>query len=203
MSLAMVLKQVSNTFANHLNEMEYPMNKTILTSALAILASMTLSVAQAKDKKQSDLEALQKRVEANIKTFDDLDFNVFSNQKWDELKHSHAKDVKVHWPDGHITNGIDKHIDDLKYMFTYAPDTRIKQHPVKIGQGEWTAVYGIMEGTFTKPMTTADGKVIQPTGKSFSLPMATFSHWTKDGTFDEEYLFWDNQSYMTQLGLGK
>ena len=52
---------------------------------------------------------------------------------------------------------------------TYAPDTRIKEHPVKIGQGEWTAVYGIMEGTFTKPMTTADGKVIQPNGKSFKL----------------------------------
>lgn len=88
-------------------------------------------------------------------------------------------------------------------MFTYAPDTRIEEHPIKIGQGDWTAVYGIMKGTFTKPMTMPDGKVIQPTGKSFKLPMATISHWTMDGNFDEEYLFWDNQTYMNQLGLGK
>ena len=87
--------------------------------------------------------------------------------------------------------------------FTYAPDTRIKEHPVKVGQGEWTAVYGIMEGTFTKPMTTADGTVIPPNGKSFKLPMATISHWNNEGSMDEEYLFWDNATYMTQLGLGK
>ncbi|RYZ79329.1 MAG: polyketide cyclase [Proteobacteria bacterium] len=179
------------------------MKNKLFVSAIGLLVSMSFSVAHAKDKKQSELEALEKVVQEHLKTFDDLDFNVFSNQKWDEMHKSHSKDVKVHWPDGHITTGIDRHIDDLKYMFTYAPDTRIKQHPVKIGQGEWTAVYGVMEGTFTKPMTTADGKVIQPTGKAFSLPMATLSHWTKDGNFDEEYLFWDNQTYMTQLGLGK
>lgn len=177
--------------------------KTKLTTILILAASLLGQSATAADKKASDFEALQKQVQKHIATFDDLDFNVFSNQKWDELKHSHSHDVKVHWPDGHITVGIEKHIEDLKYLFTYAPDTRIKEHPVKIGQGEWTAVYGIMEGTFTKPMTTADGKVIQPNGKSFKLPMATISHWNKDGVMDEEYLFWDNATYMTQLGLGK
>jgi hypothetical protein len=86
-------------------------------------------------------------------------------------------------------------------MFTYAPDTRIKVHPVKVGQGEWTAVMGVMEGTFTQPMQLADGTVVQPNGKTFKLPMATIGHWTKDGVMSEEYLFWDNQSYMKQLGL--
>jgi len=176
--------------------------KTKIPAILLLAAALTGMTAFASDKK-SDFEVLQKQVEKNLATFDDLDYNVFSNQKWDQLKHSHAKDVKVHWPDGHITVGIEKHIEDLKYLFTYAPDTRIKEHPVKIGQGEWTAVYGIMEGTFTKPMTTSDGKVIQPTGKSFKLPMATISHWNKDGVMDEEYLFWDNATYMTQIGLGK
>jgi hypothetical protein len=33
--------------------------------------------------------------------------------------------------------------------------------------------------------------------------MPTFSHWTKDGPMDEEYLFWDNQEFMKQIGLGK
>ena len=71
----------------------------------------------------------------------------------------------------------------------------------KVGEGEWTAVYGIMEGTFTKPMTTADGTIIPPNGKAFKLPMATISHWTKDGPMDEEYLFWDNETYTKQIGL--
>lgn len=137
---------------------------------------------------------------AHLKTFDTLDFDVFSNQQWDRLHESHAQDVAVHWPDGHVTHGIDKHIADLKYLFTYAPDTRIKVHPVRLGQDDWTAVVGMMEGTFTRPMTTPDGKVIQPTGKSFRLPMATVSHW-KNGVMDEEYLFWDNQTYLTQIGL--
>jgi hypothetical protein len=41
-----------------------------------------------------------------------------------------------------------------------------------------------------------------PTGKAFKLIMCTVGH-GKNGTMDEEYLLWDNQSYMTQLGPGK
>ena len=39
-------------------------------------------------------------VEKNLKVFDTLDFDVFSNQKWDRLGESHAKDIAVTWPDG-------------------------------------------------------------------------------------------------------
>src|SRR5438046_1720445 len=133
----------------------------------------------------------QQRVAKNIATFDDLDFNVFTNQKWDQLRKSHSKDIVVHWPDGHQTKGVEKHIEDLKAMFVYAPDTRIQQHPVKFGSGDWTSVIGVMEGTFTKPMPAADGKTIPPTGKPFKIEMCTVGHW-KDGVMDEEYLFWDN-----------
>ncbi len=151
-----------------------------------------------------ELTAGNEIVTKNLMTFDTLDYTVFSNQDWVRLHESHAKDIKVNWPDGHFTTGIDKHIEDLKAMFLYAPDTRIKQHPVRFGNvtGEWTAVTGIMEGTFSKPMPIGKGKFIQPTGKSFKLPMCTIGHW-KDGVMIEEYLFWDNQTYMNQLGLGK
>lgn len=175
----------------------------VLAAAVALTAAASPALAR-----QSDAEALARYrqaeaiADAHLATFDTLDFDVFSNQKWDRLSESHAADIAVHWPDGHVTHGIERHIDDLKAMFTYAPDTRIKQHPVRIGTGEWTAVTGVMEGTFTQPMHTPDGQVIQPTGKSFVLPMATVGHWT-NGVMDEEYLFWDNQTYMTQLGLGQ
>jgi hypothetical protein len=139
-------------------------------------------------------------VESHIATFDDLDFNVFTNQKWGELSRSHAHDILVHWPDGHTTKGIEKHIEDLKAMFVYAPDTRIKVHSVKFGSGEWTSVIGEMEGTFTKPMPTGGGKTIAPTGKAFKLSMCTVGRW-KNGVMVEEFLFWDNQTYMKQIGL--
>lgn len=139
-------------------------------------------------------------VQANIATFDDLDFNVFTNQKWDELSRSHSKDILVHWPDGHTTTGIEKHIEDLKAMFVYAPDSRVKVHSVKFGSGEWTSVIGEMEGTFTKPMPMGGGKTIAPTGKAFKLPMCTVGRW-QNGVMVEEYLFWDNQTFMKQLGL--
>jgi len=32
--------------------------------------------------------------------------------------------------------------------------------------------------------------------------MCTIGHW-KDGVMIEEYLYWDNATYMNQIGLGK
>jgi predicted ester cyclase len=138
--------------------------------------------------------------QANLTNFDDLDFNVYSGQKWDQLGKSHAKDITVHWPDGRVTKGIDAHIKDLSGQFVFAPDTRIKEHPIKIASGDWTAVTGVMEGTFSKPMPIGDGKTIPPTGKPFKLTMVTIGHW-KNGVMDEEWLIWDNQAFMKQIGL--
>jgi len=138
---------------------------------------------------------------ANLATFDDLDFNVFTGQKWDELHRSHSQDIVVHWPDGRRTDGIDVHIRDLEGMFVYAPDTRIEIHPIRIGSGSWTAVTGVIEGTFTEPMPTADGGSIPPTGKAYRIDMATIGHWNEDGVMDEEWLFWDNHAFLKQLGL--
>lgn len=140
-------------------------------------------------------------VEAHLKTFDTLDFDVFSNQKWERLGESHAKDIVVTWPDGHETEGIDRHIEDLKALFVFAPDITIKVHPIRFGSGSWTTATGVMTGTFTKPMPTPDGKSIAPTGKRFAIGMATIGHW-KGRTMDHEWLFWDNQDFMKQIGLG-
>lgn len=146
-------------------------------------------------------EAQAPEVEANLKVFDTLDFDVFSNQKWDRLGESHAEDIVVTWPDGHETKGIEKHIEDLKALFVFAPDIRISEHPIRFGSGSWTTATGVMTGTFTAPMPIGDGKTIPPTGKPFALGMVTVGHW-KDGTMDHEWLFWDNADFMKQIGLG-
>ena len=137
-----------------------------------------------------------------LATFDTLDFTVFSGQKWMRLGESHANDIVVTWPDGHETNGITKHIEDLKGMFVYAPNTNIAEHPIRICSGDYTSVTGIMTGTFSQPMPIGDGKTIPPTGKSFHLMMATIAHW-KGTTMDHEWLFWDNHAFMQQIGLAQ
>ncbi|MGA2822692.1 MAG: ester cyclase [Bacteroidales bacterium] len=191
--------------------------KAFAALAIAALMATFISCTNCGDKvtvSKTEIDSLRNQIKKmtagnevlakNLVTFDTLDYTVFSNQQWVRLHESHSKDVKVNWPDGHYTVGIEKHIQDLSAMFVYAPDTRIKQHPVRFGSsnGEWTAVTGVMEGTFTKPMPIGGGKFIQPTGKSFRLPMCTIGHW-KDGIMFEESLFWDNQTYMNQLGLSK
>lgn len=183
--------------------------KTTSLLAAAVLTFGFATAAQAEDNAAAtaafaELAARQAddaRIEKNLKTFDTLDFEVFTGQKWDRLHESHAKDILVHWPDGRTTKGIDVHIEELKAFFVFAPDTRIETHPIRIGQGEWTGVVGVIEGTFSKPMPIGDGKVIEPTGKSYKLTMATVGHWTKEGVMDEEYLFWDNQAFYKQIGL--
>jgi SnoaL-like polyketide cyclase len=176
-----------------------------VSSALALVLAPALTgcattEGSAGNQSMGKCEAQMQLVSTHIATFDTLDFDVFTHQKWDRLHESHSKDILVHWPDGHTTKGIDRHIEDLKGMFIYAPDTRIQVHPVKFGSDEWTSVIGEMEGTFTVPMPVGGGKTLPPTGKSFKIVMCTVGHW-KDGVMDEEYLFWDNQTYMKQLGL--
>jgi len=176
---------------------------TTLAAALLVVSGLSSAQTLAENPTTPPPKAERQAVdvEKNLKEFDTLDFDVFSNQKWDRLHESHSKDIVVTWPDGHETKGIDKHIDDLKAQFVFAPDIAIKTHPIRFGSGSWTAVTGVMTGTFTKPMPLPDGKSIDPTGKRFAIGMATIGHW-KDGTMDHEWLFWDNQDFMNQIGLG-
>ena len=181
-----------------------------LLSATALMLGLSLAHAQgATPPDPAMLEALagfqtdQATVAKNLDTFDTLDFEVYSGQKWDRLQESHAQDIVVHYPDGSTTTGIDAHIEALSPMFVFAPDTRIKEHPIRFGSGEWTGVIGFIEGTFTQPMPTPDGQQIAPTGKPFRMRMATIGRWNKDGVMAEEFLFWDNQDFMRQIGLGQ
>ena len=189
------------------------MNKKIVT-VIGILATVFGAVLSgcSSDQSRQELETLKSKLAAieaaekveqeNLANFDDLDFRVYSGQKWDDLDVSHSKDIVVHWPDGRTTKGIEIHIDDLKQTFVFAPDTHIKEHPIKIASGEWTAVMGYLEGTFTEPMPVGKDEPVPPTGKAFKVPMVTIGHW-KGGVMDEEWLMWDNQAFMKQIGLAE
>lgn len=197
-----------------MNPLEVAIRFSLRTCAVVVfLVAAPLATASGQDgwpatkvgEPTPKVSAMPAELAKNLATFDDLDFRVYSGQQWEDLHKSHGKDIIVHYPDGHTTKGIPDHIKELKVMWTWAPDNRITQHPVRFGtaDAQWTAVMGFLDGTFTKPMSMADGTVIQPTGKAYHLPMATLGHWTKEGVMDEEYLFWDTATMMKQIGLGK
>jgi len=120
----------------------------------------------------------------------------------DRLGESHAKDIVVTVPDGHETKGIDRHIEDLKALFVFAPDITIKVHPIRFGSGSWTGVTGVMTGTFTRPMPAGEGKTIAPTGKRFAIGMATIGHW-KGKNHGPRVAVLDNQDFNKQIGLAQ
>jgi ketosteroid isomerase-like protein len=143
------------------------------------------------------------QVQANLKRFDQLDFEAYSERKNMKLfREIHCPDVKVVFPDGRTTEGIEQHVADINNLFNGTPDNRITAHPIAFGSGEWTVTTGVMEATFSEPMKFSDGKTIAATGKKVKMPMATIARWKK-GCIAEEHLFWDNAEYMKQLGLPK
>jgi predicted ester cyclase len=158
------------------------------------------SPGDAADRPGEHTRAQTEAERANLANFDDLDFNVYTGAHWDQFNRSHAENIVVHYPDGSTTTGLEDHLNMLRPQFEFAPDTRIQQHPIRIAQGDMTAVSGVMEGTFTQSMRLPGGQTIQPTGKSFRLEMATIGRW-ENGVMVEEWLYWDNQTFMQQIGL--
>ena len=138
----------------------------------------------------------------NLARFEDFDFKAFNKQDWDLYREILSPDVVITYPDGRRVSGIEEDIKGLKNMFVAIPDFRVTGHSVRIGSGDWTAVTGIVEGTFTGTMTAPDGTTIPPTGKSFKIGMCTVARW-KDGRIVEEMLFWDGHEYLRQMGLAK
>jgi hypothetical protein len=191
------------------------MKKRVFAFILSLLSVSVVFVACSNDqqtpsktdeaKKANDQSALNNDnlTQERLKRFDSLDFQFYSNQMWDSLAISHDANIKVFYPDGTTTTGLfPQHIDMLKPLFVFAPDTKITSHPVKFGTGDLTCVIGEIEGTFSKPLPVGNGKTIQPTGKKFKLSMCTVGHW-KDGKMIEEHLFWDNQALLKQIGLAQ
>lgn len=138
----------------------------------------------------------------NIELFDRADFELFSKQDWPGFGTSHAEDVHVVMPDGREVNGMKAHMSDMVDLFESFPDMTIEEHPIKVAEGDWTAVVGIISGTFTKPMVLSDGTSIPPTGKKARMKMATFARWKND-QIAEEILFWDRAEWMRQLGINR
>lgn len=143
-----------------------------------------------------------KTTEANLKRFNQLDFDAYSKQNWALFKEIHCADVVVTMPDGSQTKGIEAHMKSMPWTFAWAPDHSIPSHPTSAADADMTAVTGRFKGTFTKPMPMMDGSAVPPTGKAFDVSMATFARW-QNGCIAEEQVFMNEATLMKQIGLAK
>lgn len=133
---------------------------------LVVLSFGLAGLAQAAESKKGKHDPVQ----ANLKRFDRLDFEGYSERKNMKLfREIHCHEVKVVFPDGQTTEGIEQHVTDINSLFNGTPDSRITAHPIAFGSGEWTVPTGVMEAMFSEPMTLSDGQTIAPTGKKFTL----------------------------------
>jgi len=148
----------------------------------------------------NELSTEKKNTKAHLKRFDSLDFQFYNNQQWEQFNLSNHDGITVFYPDGGLSLGLPTHIDNLKQLFAYAPDTKIINHRVAFGGDDWTAVVSEIQGTFTDTMSTPDGKVHLPTNKPFKFMTCTVAHW-QNGKMMDKYLFWDNHAFMKQIGI--
>jgi hypothetical protein len=123
---------------------------------------------------------------------------------WDTFDFFHDQNATVvYWPGRQDTpthGGHDRREESIRFSRAF-PDNKV-QHPYYIlfGEGDFTGFVTHFTGTFTAPLEMPDGTVIQPTGKPFDVLYSTTARW-RDGKIVEEYLFYDNSTFLRQVGL--
>jgi len=117
----------------------------------------------------------------------------------------------VHHPDmiAHIPGvpepiyGREAHAKAMQQFILTFPDIRVHNNPYRIqfGSGDWITTITRTTGTFTRPMTLPDGKVIPPTGKAFDI--ADFVQVVKfeGDRVIEIFAIWDSALFARQIGL--
>lgn len=104
---------------------------------VASMLSKNGSDAKAYQIDVSKAEDESKDVKANLDRFDKLDFDAYSKKKGMKLfEKIHCPDVKVVFPDGRTTIGIEQHLKDIETFFNGTPDARISDHPIAFGSGD-------------------------------------------------------------------
>ena len=102
----------------------------------------------------------------HIELMDKLDFEAWNGPDWQLFRHLHTDDVTAELM-GQRTEGLQAHLDMCQQLVEQNPDLKVTGHPIKIAQGEWTAVVGEITG---------------------GQRMVKVARW-RDGAISEEYVF--------------
>jgi steroid delta-isomerase-like uncharacterized protein len=107
------------------------------------------------------------------------------------------EDIDFSTPGAQV-HGVQEVAQFLSAFATGFPDAsfEIRQW---IESGDWVVAEGFYRGTHTGPLMTPMGE-IPATGKSIELPFATVIQ-VRDGKLSVHRAYWDNATFMMQLGL--
>jgi hypothetical protein len=111
--------------------------------------------------------------------------DAWNARDWDTFDAYHDSNaVVVYWPgqDDPTRGGHDHRAEAIRFCNAF------------------TCFVTRFTGTFTAPLELPDGTTIQPTGKSFDVLYSTTAKW-ENGKIVEEYLFYDNGTFLKQTGL--
>lgn len=123
---------------------------------------------------------------AELAAFDTLDVEVFSHTDGACLGESHAQSIRVHWPDGHYTEGIDRHIGT-------------RPHCGRVGTGHPGSTCTRSASPTTSPgrcrTRPAASPSPRPAGRTRST-CAPSGGWNRQGMMREEFLPWDTLTLL-------
>lgn len=133
-----------------------------------------------------------------MKTLDDA----WNSQNWEVFRTRHSADTAVYWPgQPDPTRGRDAHQAESEAFFK-SIENQLENNPYKVmfASGDWTCTVANWSGRMIGPWKGLDGKVHQATNKRFKLEFCTIARW-KDGEIVEEKLFYDQVSFLRQIGV--
>src|SRR3972149_7340132 len=140
-------------------------------------------------------------VEENIKLIN-MGTKAINDHDFEALEKLYAADAVAIMPESPEPIKGSKEIAALgrQYLESF-PDAHMEDDLV-IGQNDWVCMAGSWSGTNTGPLTMPDGTTLSATNKRIKVPMCILFK-VKDGKVVEERDYYDQMSFMTQLGLSQ
>jgi len=130
--------------------------------------------------------------------------DAWNARDWDAFDRLHDPECVVYWPgrEAEPTHGGQDHRAEAIAFCDAFPDNKVKNQPNDglFSEGDFTCFVTRFTGTFPAPLKQPDGSGVEPTGKSFDVLYSTAAQWG-DGRIIEEYLFYDNGTFLKQIGL--
>ncbi|MDB5854788.1 MAG: hypothetical protein JWR22_2829 [Herminiimonas sp.] len=102
-----------------------------------------------------------------------------------------------------ITGGavpVARMLTSLQGLFAAVPDARVQVASVATPDEETMVQQWVVNGTWTAPFSSGVLAGVPPTGKTFTVPGASFIKF-KDGKIISETQYYDQLAYMAQLGV--
>ena len=129
-----------------------------------------------------------------------MNYEGFNKRNWKLVSDLFDENLSVTFIDGTKVVGREANLKIMQSGLGFAPDTMTTEMKPIFGCCDWLALTLKVEGTFSQPMITPDGKTIAPTGRKFVQENYAISRW-KDGKEVEGYAFFDINKIMQQLGI--